>query len=791
MLYNFCFILIDSSIQNKTKGVGVLHCSHITKKCFFIVGLITFSFFFVSPSLAARVIADDLYVAYPKSSYSYAIDISQSPGANYLSLITYGAHGRGNQLLGYEYRAEKDGYIIYSGRDNQQIIGSTSQNTAKVTQYTDPVNNYTVFDDSFIWDIASVGDDYYTIANRKTKTYLTVSSLTNDALIKLTTASNSDNQKFKLKTMNGIYRIRSFNTPSMIWDIKSGVGAGNDIISYPEGNNQDNQKWLILYKPNNNAYTISNFQQRNLIANQPSVSASPKVISNTVPYDTVYNSSNMFTFNFINETSDKKSIVSISNEGNPGYVYQKDSVVNNLSVLNLATTPIVISKNQRWILDKIDDIPKPEIKNLKLTGEISHGNPYFYVGEKINMTGDISGPGFTFFDLYSKFNINQPVLNQKNQVLNTSGTASFNSTIDTTDYQEGEFFIEVFARADSMFQSNRIATKTTLVYPTPVGEAVPQTIALGTPLSELDASKFVTNVSDEIGSTITIGNVTNIDTSKVGTQIAKISLKNKYKETIIDVPVTIENSINMSWSNDIELLTKEEAVDKSNLAVQLNEVFYWKSNATSEKYQVIVKKDGKQISQKEVTSSDKASEQVKETITIPTSELDYGNNSFEIGLYSLDNSTDNLEKIDLTITMTGSLQLGNVPTSLDWTKRNMRDSKGVLSRDKGNDMTLSVIDTRDIDDSKKTWSLRAKALKADNTPFDLIWKNTQNDAGITMDVEQQLLTKSNADEDGSTYKKTWNEETGVLLSSSNYLKSGNYDGKVTVSWILYDTPLAN
>ncbi|MGM0218058.1 RICIN domain-containing protein [Enterococcus sp. AZ126] len=505
---------------------------------FEILSFIFFCFYFATPASAEKVISDDLYVAYPKVNETLAVDINQNnTSPNYESLITYAAHGKGNQLLGYEYRPEKDGYIIYSGNDTQKIIGSTEGNTAKITVFTVPINSYTEFTDDYIWDIIQTEGIYYKIRNRKTATYLTVSKPLNDALITLSPDNGGDAQKFNLKTMNGVYKIRSVATNSYGWDVSGGVGVDREIITYPLGPDQSNQQWMILFKPSDNAYTISNYKQKNLIVSQEIQSNPPKVIKNEASFETPLGNKNTFDFQLIGNTPTGQSIVRIKNS-NFNYYYSKNNITSGISPLSLVYLNKKDTK-QQWILDKVRDIPKPEIKNLNISSVYPHSESFFYVGEELTVTGDFKGPGYNTYNLYSVFNTDEPVLNQKGIAIDKLGDSTFSSKIDTSQFKEGTFYIEIYARADSMFQSNKVNEKYKLVYPTPTGEAVPQTIKKGTPINTLKPSDFVKNLHDEMGNVVTATKIEGINTNEFGPQEAKVTIMNKYKTEIITVPVTV------------------------------------------------------------------------------------------------------------------------------------------------------------------------------------------------------------------------------------------------------------
>lgn len=485
-------------------------------------------------------------MAYPKNNSRVALDISNRyDHADYKSLITYQAHGRGNQLLGYEYRPEKNGYIIYAGNNEQKVLRNTDKNTILADILTEPVNNFTKFDDEYIWDIiesqSASEKGFYTIKNRKNNLYITTDNTSNDILASLQSFKNTDSQKFRLQTMNGLYRIRSNTTNSMVWDITGGVYTDRNVIAYPN-RNQANQEWMILFKPNDNHYIIANNKRRNILIQQSGIAGangnSPKTIFNSLSFDQNYPNYSQFYFNTINFNNNSDSIVQIRNKEFPNYVYTKNSVTTAESYLSL-NLPSDGGSNQLWILEKIDEIPKPEISNIVVESARPETKYFFYVGEQIKVKGDYFGSGFTTYDLYSKFDTADTVLLQTQNPIGEDGRGKFETIIDTREYKEGDYFIELFARADSMFQSNRVASRYNMKFPTPTGKPVPQFINQNTPIENLNLSDFVTDLTDEMENDIKIVGISDLDTSKVGTQIAKVEIKNDYKSTMIEVPVSI------------------------------------------------------------------------------------------------------------------------------------------------------------------------------------------------------------------------------------------------------------
>lgn len=511
-------------------------------------------FYFSPVTLAEQVINDNLYVAYSKINPSKSLDIANNEkNANYKSLILYDSHGRGNQLLGYQYREKEQGYIIYAARNEQELLRAETSNTIKAVTQKQPINEASTFGPEYIWSIEEAPNDpgFYMISNKQSKKYITGASTYNEAYATLKAKDNSSSQRFRLQTMNGIYRIKSYAHDNMVWDIDGVPEPNKKVISYPFESYQENQEWIILYKPVDDMYVISNNQERNLILSQDPYSYyganTPKVVENNLDFEQKYPSDRLLFFNTIRFNEQGNSIVRMARTENPNsstapnYYYTKDNVIDGASKLNIQS--FKNDNTQLWELDKIAEITSPQIRDVEIKSNMPIEKDYFYVGEKLSLTGEYVGFGYKTFDLYSKFDTEVPVLINDPEnafLIPNNGTTPFSTKLDTSSYREGDFFIEVFSRSDSIVQSNKKAEKYKFVYPTPTGEAVPQSIAQNTPISQLNGADFVTNLSDEISSEITVDKgIKNLDTRKIGTQMAQVTIRNQYKESVIEVPVSV------------------------------------------------------------------------------------------------------------------------------------------------------------------------------------------------------------------------------------------------------------
>lgn len=502
----------------------------------------------MKPSLASaeQSLYDNLYVAYPKSGETFAVDISNATDSDKDYLIAYSQHGRGNQLLGYQYRPEKAGYIIYAGKDPQKVLASEA-NSNKIKGYVqkDPINSYTKFEDNYIWDIEQVESGYFKIVNRKNDMCYTIDQPKSSKFITLEPYENKDSQKFKLDTMNGIYKIRTTSTDksvkNKIWDIQGGTGADRNIIVYFD-NDGKNQLWYIQYKPNDNAYVISNATNKNLILDvlvpQNSEMSSLRTVLNNISYDKNYVYNRLFYFKKTGEVDGnmKGNIYSNKKTKFPFAIEADEDGKAGNRVIALEEG----SSRNEWIFEKIGNLPIPTLKNVTLKGKDSGEGSAHYKGETLTLTGSFEGDGFESFDLYSKLNAEEPKLLKEKIAIDQNGTKDFSATIDTSNQEEGSYYLEFFGRADSAYKTNPVVFKYDIVErERPTADPVPQTITQGTPLSSLNPSDFVKNMKDGYGGKVEAISIENLNTEILGEQTASVTIRNAYKTAKIEVPVTI------------------------------------------------------------------------------------------------------------------------------------------------------------------------------------------------------------------------------------------------------------
>ena len=273
----------------------------------------------------------------------------------------------------------------------------------------------------------------------------------------------------------------------------------------------------------------------------------------------------------------------------------------------------------------------------------------------------------------------------------------------------------------------------------------------------------------------------------------------------IDVPLIVEeapvdNAV-LTWdsSGSTPVKAKTKQLSQAILGEFLEETLYWKTTAEKRNYSILVTdadkpKETSVLSTINVSNDATVDSYIEEKINIPVSKLKVGTNNLVLQIFSKENAGPEddsliLDKINLTITMTGQLKLASVPSELKWTNRKLASTMNNLPRDTGNTMELSVIDTRELSDAEKNWSVGAqlKIKDAKSTPFELVWKDKSTDQPVSIVNKQNVLTRATATKNEDVYSKTWNENLGILLNGTYDLKVGDYSNQVVVSWTLYDT----
>ncbi|WEV45139.1 hypothetical protein OZX60_06815 [Streptococcaceae bacterium ESL0687] len=136
----------------------------------------------------------------------------------------------------------------------------------------------------------------------------------------------------------------------------------------------------------------------------------------------------------------------------------------------------------------------------------------------------------------------------------------------------------------------------------------------------------------------------------------------------------------------------------------------------------------------------------------------------------------NLTTSDFVVTLT------TAPTALTWSNRTISETKGILTRDTNNPMTLEVLDKNE---NAHHWVV--KALVSGTDDYSLVWKADSSTDPVDLHY-QTVFTNYDVSRDGDDiYSKTWDENTGVLVNSSDYLTIGSHSN-ITITWTLAITP---
>ncbi|MGM9904491.1 hypothetical protein A5844_000622 [Enterococcus sp. 10A9_DIV0425] len=256
----------------------------------------------------------------------------------------------------------------------------------------------------------------------------------------------------------------------------------------------------------------------------------------------------------------------------------------------------------------------------------------------------------------------------------------------------------------------------------------------------------------------------------------------------------VDQPTSLSWESVNTVTDFKQSLDISeNKAPGYHRNFYWKDLDIGDTLSFKVKKGGTilpDVTIPNVTTTGSSSYVVNNQLIIPPKYFDYGENKFVIEVYSsgrLTNTDQPMATLNLNVVFTGELRLEQVPTNFSWTNRTVRQSKGTLTRDIGNKLNLRIWDSRDPRVTTQ-WSLGVSITTTANPPFSFVWKagttsTPQPLSGDTLKVYDSNMLPAN----GYEHTATLDENAGVLLESPNYLSVGEYSGRITVHWQLYDT----
>ncbi|EOH71888.1 lectin-like domain-containing protein [Enterococcus malodoratus] len=272
-------------------------------------------------------------------------------------------------------------------------------------------------------------------------------------------------------------------------------------------------------------------------------------------------------------------------------------------------------------------------------------------------------------------------------------------------------------------------------------------------------------------------------TTEIGNNTAK-----SFPSNPVPFWVFMDSPTKLAWEQNSTEQNKSISLDKSETTQDYPGKFLWSDTDKNEKLQFYLKKGSEMIQKLSQVSTSGTTDFQEAAFTIPKDKISYGENDFTIEAYHLDRNSKEVKEaatLNLKIIVSGKLIFQSAPNELKWTNRLAGDSKGTLSRDSGNTMRLSIMDSREKDHN---WSLGVTAKASTNMPFELVWqgKNEAEKQTIT-DKPLTVMNSSNVPANNYVYSEEWGETEGVLLQSKEYMHVGDYSGKVIVHWNLYDT----
>lgn len=445
------------------------------------------------------------------------------------------------------------------------------------------------------------------------------------------------------------------------------------------------------------------------------------------------------------------------------------------------------------------------IKNSTINNEFS-----FVDKDGIDLTKDITLKQDNNGNI--SYNISKELLKSlDNNTIQFTGTFDLDSSAKVISKYAMDGIVNLTITSKNSDSGTEFSSGTAKIkIPEPIGSPVAQTVYKGTSTADLDIRNLVENLksplSDDSIKIVGFKEQKVFSTLDNDTAIVVIKSELTGATAEISVPIIVvekpKDTVYMQWKDaSTDLKTKSQVVDKSMMGHMLKEDFSWSTNLPDRDYTLSVrsrKEPNEELySEKLETNGLKVDTMIDSSFYLPTSLLNYGyeDNIFQVGIYLNDSegraTGEPLYDLSLTINLQGSLQIVSIPKELRWTDRTI--TKGLLNRDTNDSMKIMVIDTRNIPDENKNWTVSAQTESVSGTvvPFGFQWKSDASTTAKNLAEKQTVLTKDTAEKSGDFYSKTWNEDTGILLYTENYLGIGDYSGKVNIIWNLYDTPTAN
>ncbi|MGL6033229.1 MAG: pectate lyase-like adhesive domain-containing protein [Kurthia gibsonii] len=251
--------------------------------------------------------------------------------------------------------------------------------------------------------------------------------------------------------------------------------------------------------------------------------------------------------------------------------------------------------------------------------------------------------------------------------------------------------------------------------------------------------------------------------------------------------------INTSFSATETVKTKTVNLEKYAAIKKGNETidFYWQDPDAGDTlmFKVYDAQNNEVATTGKITTTGQAGK-VLQQMTIPTTNLAYGENKYTIKVFDvsedgslLENSTSSL---NLILNVDGALYFETITPTFSWTNRKILDTKGILNRDVGNNLSMNIVDSRQ---NPTNWTVTATLQnQTQNPPFTFVWKANET-ATPTAITGQSILTNTDVTTvEQYLYNKTWNEKTAVLLKSDDYIKPGSYNNQSIINWTLNSVP---
>ncbi len=252
----------------------------------------------------------------------------------------------------------------------------------------------------------------------------------------------------------------------------------------------------------------------------------------------------------------------------------------------------------------------------------------------------------------------------------------------------------------------------------------------------------------------------------------------------------VSDPFNVSWTSDSLTTTITKEIDQGALKeTGYPLTFYYSGGTAASTINYKVLKNGELVLDDTILNDSNTMTQKSKELLIPKGALTYGENLLDIVIYEEANAA-NVNQLSATIKVTGVLQLTKVPSILSWTNLKIGETKGVVARDAGNAIDLTVSDSRQ--NQMNDWYVSISTTAKDSSVLSdssFLWQTKEGERQPIPDKQSgntlNIMDPTKASLKDTYYYQLHLENTaGVLLNNKKYLAIGTYNNDRAIQWTL-------